>query len=57
MEWDELSNAEIEVKIKSMEFEYENIKTNIEKLYNQLLILNSQYLEGKKVLDKRLKKL
>lgn len=55
MEWNELSNAEIEVSLKEMEFEYDSIATNIQKQYDQLYVLNNKYLEGKKILDKRLK--
>jgi len=54
MDWNELSNSEIEVKLKEIEFEYENIKTEIYNKYKKLSILNTDYIEGKSTLDKRL---
>lgn len=54
IEWGDYSNVEIEVKLKTLEFEYEKTKKDISNLYNNLNALNKSYLEGKDVLEKRL---
>lgn len=54
MDWKEMSNSEIEVKLKELEFKYEKIKTNIIKLYDELNKLNNDYINGKFIIDKRL---
>lgn len=54
MDWKEMSNSEIEVKLKELEFEYDKIKSNILELYNKLNDLNKDYLNGKYIIDKRL---
>lgn len=56
MEWEELSNAEIEVKLKELEFEYTSVSTKIQNEYDLLRKLNNEYLEGKRIIDKRLKR-
>lgn len=56
MEWEDLSNAEIEVKLKSMEFEYDSTSSKIKEMYKILNKLNNDYIDGKKLLDKRLKR-
>lgn len=54
MEWKNMSNSEIEVKLKELEFEYEKCRIDINKLYDKLEDINSNYLKGKQVIDKRL---
>lgn len=48
-----MSNSEIEVKLKEFEFEYEKVKSDIGKLYEKLNELNSDYIKGKYIIDKR----
>ena len=36
MNWDELSNSEIEIKLKEMEFEYNIISKEINEKYSKL---------------------
>lgn len=54
MNWQEMSNSEIEVKLKELEFEYEKIKNDILKLYDVLDDVNKEYVNGKFIIDKRL---
>lgn len=54
MDWKEMTNSEIEVKLKEREFEYNKVKNDIVKLYNKLDELNKDYINGKFILDKRL---
>lgn len=54
MNWKEMSNSEIEVKLKELEFEYDKTKSDITKLYDKLNELNKEYLNGKYIIDKRL---
>ena len=54
MEWKNMSNSEIEVKLKELEFEYEKCRNDINKLYDKLENINSNYIKGKKIIDKRL---
>lgn len=54
IEWGDYSNVEIEVKLKTLEFEYEKVKKDISDLYVNLNMLNKSYLDGKDVLEKRL---
>jgi hypothetical protein len=54
MDWKEMSNSEIEVKIKELEFEYQAIQAEISKKYESLNILNKEYLNGKYTLEKRM---
>lgn len=54
MEWKELSNSEIEVKLKELEFEYNKIQEEINERYIKLNELNKDYIKGKFVIDKRI---
>ncbi len=53
MNWKEMSNSEIEVAVKGLEFEYEKIKLEIYTLSDKLDSLNSEYIKGKEILDRR----
>ena len=55
MNWEELSNSEIEIKLKEIEFEYNKISNEINEKYSKLNELNKNYIKGKYVIDKRLK--
>ena len=55
MNWDELSNSEIEIKLKEMEFEYNKISKEINEKYSKLNELNKNYIKGKYVIEKRLR--
>jgi hypothetical protein len=54
MDFKEMSNSEIEVIIKQLEFEYEKTNLDITKLGNKLNELSSDYNKAKFLLDKRL---
>lgn len=54
MEWKEMSNSEIEVKLKEMEFEYNSVNLEITKLGKKLNELSSEYNKGKSLLEKRI---
>lgn len=54
MDWKEMSNSEIEVKIKELEFEYDKVNLEITKLGKKLNDLSLDYNKGKYLLDKRL---
>lgn len=54
MEWKEMSNSEIEVKLKELEFEYTKVQTEINKKYVKLNELNKNYINGKFVMEKRM---
>lgn len=53
MDWDKLTNAEIEMKLKTMEMEYNNVKKDITQKFSELTKLNTIYIEGKNKLIKR----
>ena len=54
MNFNEMSNSEIEVIVKQLEFEYDKINLEITKLGNKLNELSSDYNKAKYLLDKRL---
>lgn len=56
IEWSEYSNSEIEIKLKELEFEHDNKKNEIAKMYDELNYLNSNYIKGLEILNKRTKK-
>ena len=49
-----MSNSEIEVKLKSMEFEYDGVNLEITKLGKKLNELSLEYNKGKSLLEKRI---
>jgi len=54
IDWNEMSNSEIESKIKSLEFEHEKIMNDIDELYNKSNYIKLNYSKGKKLIEKRL---
>jgi hypothetical protein len=54
MNWKEMSNSEIEVRLKELEFEYDKVKSDINKLYEKINIINSEYIKGKFIINKRI---
>ena len=54
MNFNEMSNSEIEVKIQEFKFEYDKINLDITNLGNKLNELSSNYNKAKFLLDKRL---
>lgn len=48
-----LSNAEIRVKLTTMEHEYEALKTKIKESLEKMDKLNEEYIAMKQVLNKR----
>jgi hypothetical protein len=53
--WYDYANSEIEIKLKTLEFEYEKLKQDVVKQYDLLNKLNNEYLRGKSVLERRIK--
>lgn len=56
MEWNNMSNTDIRIKMSSMKEEYEAIKNKINNLLSQLDTLDIEYVKAKKELEKRSKK-
>lgn len=56
MQWSDMSNTEIRIKMSSMEEEYESIKNNINNLISKLDSLDNEYNNAKKELEKRNRK-
>ena len=56
MDYEEMSNTEIAAHHLQMKEEYEAIKTTIKQLLDKLDRMDAEYLKGKEVLDKRLKR-
>lgn len=54
MDWKEMSNSEIEVKLKELEFEYTKVQAEINDRYNKLNELNKNYINGKFLMEKRM---
>lgn len=54
IDWKEMSNSEIESKLKSLEFEYEKVLNDIDELYNKANYIDLNYTKGKKLIEKRL---
>lgn len=52
--WSEMSNSEIEVKLKELEFEYDKANNDITKLSIKLNELSKQWNAGKKIIGKRM---
>lgn len=53
IEYSKLSNADINIKLKSLEDEYETIKTKVAKQLQRMEELDKLFLEGKSELQKR----
>jgi hypothetical protein len=53
--WTKMGNAEIRMKMSSMELEYESIKNKINNLISELDKLDIEYNNAKKELNKRSK--
>lgn len=55
-DWSNVSNVDIRNKMLSMSNEYESIKNEINKLIEKLDILDNEYINAQKELDKRTKR-
>lgn len=55
-DWSNVSNIDIRNKMLSMSNEYESIKNEINKLIEKLDILDNEYINAQKELDKRTKR-
>jgi peptidoglycan hydrolase CwlO-like protein len=55
MKWENFSNAEIRLKMNSMEMEYESIKNDINKLISKLDEIDKEYNKANEELKKRSK--
>lgn len=53
IDYQELSNYEIEIKLKELEFQYEKIANDIKNKTKELNFLNTNYIKGKDFLDRR----
>lgn len=50
-----LSNAEIRIKMKTLENEFDKIQNEVSNLLNKMSALDSQYTELRNILNKRTK--
>lgn len=55
VDYKEMSNAEIRIKMKEMEDEYETIRLNVKKNVERMDKLDEMYNEAKAILEKRTK--
>lgn len=55
IDYNQLSNAEIRIKMQTLEHEYEAKKIKLQDMLNQLSDINDNYLKLKEVLNKRSK--
>ena len=51
-----MTNTEIRMNLDSMKMEYEAIKNKINHLFNELDMLDNEYIRGQKVLEERTRK-
>lgn len=56
MEWKNMANADIRIKMSSMKEEYEAIKNKINNLLGQLDILDIEYNKAQRELEERAKR-
>lgn len=56
MNWSDMSNTDIRMKMSSMEEEYESIKNKINVLFDKLDSLDNEYNKAQKEIEKRNKK-
>lgn len=54
MEWNKMLTSEIEVKLKTMEFQYNKLQGDINQTIVKMDYLNKSYIEGKKILEERI---
>lgn len=52
--WDNISNAEIEMKLSELEFEFERIQLLIDNNLKELSRLSMEYNNGRDTLNKRI---
>lgn len=50
-----MTNTEIRMTLNSMKLEYEAIKNKITNLFNELDVLDNEYIRGQRVLEERTK--
>lgn len=55
MDWSKMLTSEIEVKLKTIEFEYNKLQSEINQTIVKMDYLNKTYIEGKKILEERIK--
>jgi predicted nucleic acid-binding Zn-ribbon protein len=55
IEWGNMSNTEIRMKLSSLEEEYTSIKNKINSLLTQLDELDNEYIKGKREIENRSK--
>lgn len=56
LNWSDMSNTDIRMKMSSMEEEYESIKNKINVLFDKLDSLDNEYNKAQKEIEKRNKK-
>ena len=56
IDWSNMGNTDIRMKLSSMEKEYEAIKMKINSLVSELDKMDIEYNNGRKELEKRIKK-
>ncbi len=55
MEYKNLTNSELNIELKKLENQYENVKIKVMKMLNEMKALNNSYLEAKNELNNRRK--
>ena len=50
-----MSNAELKIHLKEIEFEYEALQTKMQQDFRKLKELNEKYLKVKEIINKRTK--
>ena len=53
MDYSKLTNAELNIEMKKLENQYENIKLKTIKMIEEMKSLNDSYIEAKKEINKR----
>ena len=55
LSYDEMTNAELNIKLKQLENEYESTKANVKKLISKMEKLDNDYIKVQDTLKKRKK--
>ena len=53
VDWDNLNNSEIEIKLKELEYEYDSTQILIDRKVTLLSLLANEYDKGVRILNKR----
>lgn len=53
MDYNKLTNAELNIELKKLENQYESIKLKVVKMINEMKTLNDDYIKVKSEINKR----